>query len=226
MHTAHFIRTSNKYVVRNNGGTQNLVTYKRDNSNNACTNVGGNEINSNNTDSNNGSNIVDNIGNSNCGNDDDINGNSGVVGNGDGTVGGNVSGGSVNSAGLPLQSNTSQGACTCTPIIKSPAFIALLAVIALLIVILIGVLFLWKKERRLREKRMAMDEAEVEEKLSSLTATPGSPGQSALKIQTEAELQDLESLTRRNASIARRVDELEAQRQPGPTCVLFKFGLC
>ncbi|KAJ7821216.1 hypothetical protein B0H14DRAFT_3876026 [Mycena olivaceomarginata] len=194
--TARFTRTSNKYVVRNNGGTA------QKNSNNVCEYVGGNEIDSNNIDSDNGNNSTSN----NSDNDGDVNENSGVVVDGDGTVGGNVSVGSVNSAGEPLQSITGQGACTCTPIIKSPEFIALLVVVALLTVTLIGVLFLWKKEHRLREKRMAMDEAEVEEKISSLTATPGpcSPGQlSALKIQTEAELQDLESLTRRNASIAR-----------------------
>ncbi|KAJ7305440.1 hypothetical protein DFH08DRAFT_825127 [Mycena albidolilacea] len=71
-------------------------------------------------------------------------------------------------------SNVGQGACTCTPIIKSPAFIALLVGVALLTAILIGILLLWKREHRLRKQKMAMDEAEVEEKISSLTATPGS----------------------------------------------------
>lgn len=101
MHAARFIRRSNKYVLRINGGTQH-------NSNNACEIVGGNEIDSNNIDSNNGSNIVNNIGDNN-------NENGGVIVDGHGTVGSNVSVGSANGAGGPLQSITGQDACSCTP---------------------------------------------------------------------------------------------------------------
>jgi hypothetical protein len=91
--------------------------------------------------------------------------------------------------------------------------------VGLLTILFIGMLLLWIRERRLRKREMVLNEYEAKEKDLPILGE-GTRRLSMLRIHPEVDL-GLEASRERR--LTRRIEELEAQRQP--SCVFFKFGI-